>query len=93
MSTTIKFKRGTTDKVQAYTPALGEPVFDTEKKRLYIGDGESLGGEEIGGDSFSVEDDTLDIIADGTSYGKVSVSDLTVNRVDFEKLSGVTIPL
>jgi hypothetical protein len=88
MATDIRFKRGTTTAVQAYSSSalLGEPVFDIEKKRLYIGTDTTL--EEIGGDSFSVEDDTLDDINDGTTYGKVANLDLTSNRIDFDKLSG-----
>lgn len=88
MSTDIRFKRGTTAAVQAYSQSagLGEPVFDIEKKRLYIGTDTTI--EEIGGDHFSVEDDTLDDINDGTTYGKVANLDLTSNRVDFDKLTG-----
>ena len=89
MSTLIKFTRGTTSKVQAYTAEIGEPVYDIEKKRLYIGTDSTI--EEIGGDTFSIEDDTLDIIEDGTTFGKVKNLDLTDNRVDFEKLFGITI--
>lgn len=92
MSTMIKFKRGTQTAVEAYSPLaeLGEPVFDIERKRLFIGTDSTL--EEIGGDHFSVQDDTLDDINDGATYGRVGNADLTdvtgVHRVDFDKLNG-----
>lgn len=40
----FKFKRGTTTQVNAYLPALGEPVYDTTLKQLKIGDGIAFGG-------------------------------------------------
>jgi len=90
MSTAIKFKRGTQAAVEAYSQSaeVGEPIFDIERKRLFIGTDTTI--EEIGGDHFSAEDDTLDDINDGTTYGKVSNLDLTSNRVDFDKLSDGT---
>ena len=90
MSTEIRFKRGTTAAVQAYSESagLGEPIFDINKKRLYIGTDTTI--EYIGGDSFCIEDDTLDDINDGTTYGRVANLDLTSNRVDFDKLSGLS---
>jgi len=90
MSTTIRFKRGTRAAVEAYSQyaELGEPVFDIERKRLFIGTDSTL--EEIGGDHFSVEDDTLDDINDGTTYGKVRLADLTLGRIDFDKINNGT---
>jgi hypothetical protein len=44
MSHVIKFKRGTTANVAAYTPEAGEPVFDLSRKELRIGDGTQMGG-------------------------------------------------
>jgi hypothetical protein len=41
---TFQFKRGTTAKVNAYLPAVGEPVYDTTLKQFKIGDGVTLGG-------------------------------------------------
>lgn len=41
---TFKFKRGTTAAVNAYLPAVGEPVYDITLKRFTIGDGVTLGG-------------------------------------------------
>ena len=41
---TIKFRRGTQSEVNQYTPTVGEMVWSTDGKRLYIGDGYSMGG-------------------------------------------------
>lgn len=41
---TFQMKRGTTAAVNAYLPAVGEPVYDITLKRLRIGDGVTLGG-------------------------------------------------
>lgn len=45
----FKFKRGTTAQVNAYLPALGEPVYNTTTKRLTIGDGVVFGGADLSG--------------------------------------------
>jgi len=44
----IRLKRGTTSSVLSYTPLLGEPVWDSDTNRLYVGDGSTPGGIEIG---------------------------------------------
>ena len=41
---TFQLKRGTTAAVNAYLPAVGEPVYDITLGRLTIGDGVTLGG-------------------------------------------------
>lgn len=41
---TFQLKRGTTAAVNAYLPALGEPVYDITLKRFSIGDGVTMGG-------------------------------------------------
>lgn len=43
---TFQIKRGTTAAVNAYLPAVGEPVYDITLKKLKIGDGITLGGVE-----------------------------------------------
>jgi len=40
----LQLKRGALDRVQAYTPAPGEPVYSTTTNQLYIGDGVTPGG-------------------------------------------------
>lgn len=53
MANIFRFKRGTTTKRQAYTPVAGEAVIDLNEKKLYYGDGSTVGGIAITG-----EDDT-----------------------------------
>lgn len=44
----FKIKRGSTSAVNAYMPALGEPVMDLTLNQLRIGDGTTLGGVVVG---------------------------------------------
>lgn len=44
----LQLKRGTQSSVSTYTPADGEPVFDKTNKRLLIGDGQTVGGNDLG---------------------------------------------
>lgn len=46
--TTIKFMRGTSEKIAEHTPLYGEPSYDREKHQLYIGDGKIKRGYLIG---------------------------------------------
>lgn len=47
MATSIQVKRGTTAKVAAYTPLVGELVLDTTTNKLYAGDGSTAGGKQV----------------------------------------------
>ena len=43
----IQFKRGTESGRTGVTPAEGEPIYVTDTKTLYIGDGSTAGGVAI----------------------------------------------
>ena len=58
--TTILVKRGTTDKIAAYTGTCGELVFDIEAKNLYVMDGETVGGTKVGNDTGDVDGGVLE---------------------------------
>jgi hypothetical protein len=45
----LKLRRGTSSNRTSITPAEGEPIFTTDTKKLYLGDGTTAGGVEIGG--------------------------------------------
>ena len=45
----LKLRRGTNAGRTAITPAEGEPIFTTDTKQLYIGDGTTAGGVVVGG--------------------------------------------
>ncbi len=42
--TTIQIKRGVTANRSAHVGQSGEPMWDTEQKKLYVGDGSTSGG-------------------------------------------------
>jgi hypothetical protein len=50
---TIKFKRGLESARSGVTPAAGEPLWTTDDKKLYIGDGSTAGGIPVGGGGVS----------------------------------------
>jgi hypothetical protein len=43
----LKFRRGTDSGRSAITPAEGEPIFTTDTKKLYVGDGSTAGGVAV----------------------------------------------
>lgn len=45
---TLQFRRGTDAQRLAMTPAIGEPLWTTDTKKLYVGDGTTVGGILIG---------------------------------------------
>ena len=49
----LKLRRGTNAGRTAITPAEGEPIFTTDTKQLYIGDGSTAGGVAVGGGGVS----------------------------------------
>jgi len=44
MSLQVKHRRGTTAEIEAFTPAVGEFIMDTQTKSLVLGDGTKQGG-------------------------------------------------
>ena len=47
MSNQIQFRRGVESNRGSITPSAGEPVWITDDKKLYIGDGLTPGGVDI----------------------------------------------
>jgi hypothetical protein len=43
----LKVLRGTTAQRTGYTPEVGEPVWDTDTSKLYVGDGTTPGGVAV----------------------------------------------
>jgi len=48
MAIQVQTRRGAAAAVDAFTPAAGEIIFDTTRKRVVVGDGATAGGVEIG---------------------------------------------
>ena len=59
----LKLRRGTNAGRTAITPAEGEPIYTTDTKQLFVGDGSTAGGISIGGVS---DGDKGDITVSGT---------------------------
>ncbi len=67
MATKIYFRRGTLAQVQGIVPEDGEPVWATDEKRVYVGDGITSGGIFVGGSGVGV--DTLNSL-----FGAITLS-------------------
>lgn len=53
----LQIRRGTDTERTSITPAAGEPVFTTDTKKLYIGDGTTTGGNLVTGSGEASNDD------------------------------------
>lgn len=64
----LQFKRGNSAKVNAYTPAIGEPVWNTELNTLSVGDGVKAGGRPLKANNIvDVDDFQFGAIGDGVT--------------------------
>ena len=61
----LKLRRGLNADRTSITPVEGEPIYTTDTKKLYIGDGTTAGGTEIGGGG-TLTINTQDFTASGT---------------------------
>ena len=84
----LQLRRGTDSNRLSITPVVGEPIFTTDTKKLFIGDGSTVGGITVSGiDSAQItsiidsnyivsiiDDSSLTIDGNG-STGGVTISD------------------
>ena len=88
----LKLRRGTNAGRTAITPAEGEPIFTTDTKQLYIGDGTTAGGVAVGGGGVS-DGDKGDITVSGggtvwtIDAGAVVEADIATNAVTNTKIA------
>lgn len=61
----LRLRRGTSSDRTTITPVQGEPIYTTDTKKLYVGDGTTAGGTEIGGGG-TLTVNTQDFTASGT---------------------------
>jgi hypothetical protein len=61
----LRIRRGTNADRTTITPVQGEPIYTTDTKALYIGDGTTAGGVQIGGGG-TLTVNTQDFTASGT---------------------------
>lgn len=73
----LRLRRGTDSSRTGITPIQGEPIYTTDTKKFFIGDGTTPGGVEIGGTTVSNSGDNRIITSDGTSTGLVAESNLS----------------
>ena len=73
----IILRRGTTAERLAFVPLKGEIIYDTELKQVYVGDGETYGGNNVFNETLVVDSDNnlragknLAIIIDDTGAAK-----------------------
>lgn len=57
----FQIRRGTDAERAAITPAAGEPIFTTDTRNLYVGDGTTQGGIRVSGDIPDSLDDLSDV--------------------------------
>ena len=60
----FKIRRGTNAERAAYTPAIGEPIWTTDTKKLWVGDGVTQGGVAVDAESYLNDEYLQDITAD-----------------------------
>jgi hypothetical protein len=73
----LRLRRGTEADRTSITPVQGEPIYTTDTKKLFIGDGTTAGGVEVGGTSVSNASDNRIITSDGTSTGLSAETNLS----------------
>jgi len=90
MANKIQFLRGLEANRLSVTPAAGEPLWTTDEKILYVGDGSTAGGIPVGGFTVSDGSNNTYIVGGGTvtfsddnSFLRVSESSGTVTSTLF----------
>lgn len=70
----LQIRRGNTAEINSITPLIGELVYDTQLKRVVVGDGSTAGGTPFGGVSANeAKDAAASILLDG-SHQNISFS-------------------
>ena len=98
MSNQLLLKRGNEAQRTTITPANGEPIWVSDQKKLYIGDGTTAGGVEIGagaGGSYpTITDDTTTnsdfyLAMSDVSTGNFDVATVTSTKLYFNPSTGL----
>lgn len=91
MATSIQVKRGTTAKVAAYTPLVGELVLDTTTNKLYAGDGSTAGGKQVVASKAGVIDGGTPVTGDVGEVMTVTGSQVTLTSQTTASLCSLTL--
>jgi len=59
MAISVQLRRGTSTQNSSFTGSVGEVVYTTDTKDLYVHDGTTQGGKLVGGGAASIADGTL----------------------------------
>lgn len=87
----LQIRRGSTTERQSITPLIGELIFDTTTKTLFIGDGTQAGGISVGssGGGASSLNDLTDVYVESPTSGQVLTFD-GINWTPATPTSGTT---
>lgn len=80
----LKLRRGTDAERQTVTPAAGEPIYTTDTKKLYVGDGTTQGGIAV--DTTAGGSLALDNLADVSTAGSVDGNVIKYNGASWESV-------
>lgn len=84
----LRLRRGTDGERLSVTPKAGELVYTTDTKRVYVGDGTTLGGTQVGALELN---DLTDVDATGPSNGQGLVWSSSQNAFVLEDLAAVDV--
>jgi hypothetical protein len=95
----LQIRRGNTAEVSSIIPSVGELIYDTQLKRILIGDGSTAGGTPVAGVSISEsKDSAAQVLLDGThqninfSYNSTTKAlSASVLIPDIEEFDSITI--
>ena len=80
MAIAVQIRRGTSSQNTSFTGAVGELVYTTDTKDLYVHDGSNAGGTIVGGGAASIADGSI-------TYAKIQ--DVAANNVFLGNDNGV----
>jgi len=80
MAIAVQIRRGTSSQNTSFTGAVGELVYTTDTKDLYVHDGSTAGGTIVGGGAASIADGSI-------TYAKIQ--DVAANNVFLGNDNGV----
>ena len=86
MAIQIQLRRGTTAQNDAFTGALGELTYDTDKKQLRVHDGSTVGGNAVDNttrDVTSQVSNATETVAGKTKIATTAIAQAGVNDTDF----------
>ena len=80
MAIAVQIRRGTSSQNTSFTGAVGEVVYTTDTKDLYVHDGTTQGGKLVGGGAASIADGSL-TVAKMSWLGTVDEAQNTITSI------------